>query len=219
MDNPRTAEIVKQIKNESVENAPELKLLPSQFNVLKVLYAQNVAYKAGIAEISMNADSIERRLKQDNIIYGHNQILKYLEELSDFEFVLMQNDLKGGIIWAITSDGKKYVEKNKTVQQIREEQKQEKAQKTGDGLDYDYYLIASILNQSVNMMITAGDVTAILQSSFNKKPNWDENEILYKLRVLTSLGMALKDIQNTVEFSCFMRRIKLRRCKLRLIHL
>jgi predicted transcriptional regulator len=200
MDNPRTAEIVKQIKNESIANAPEVRLLPSQFNVLKVLYAQNVAYKAGIAEISMNADSIEMRLKQDNIIYGHNQILKYLEELSDFEFVLMQNDLKGGIIWAITGDGKKYVEKNKTVQQIREEQKQEKAQKTGDGLDYDYYLIASILNQSVNMMITAGDVTAILQSSFNKKPKWDENEILYKLRVLTSLGMALKDIQNTVEY-------------------
>jgi hypothetical protein len=200
IDNPMVADIVKAIKNESVANAPEIQLLPSQFNVLKVLYAQNVAYKAGIAEISMNADSIEIRLKQDNIIYGHNQILKYLEELSDFEFVLMQNDLKGGIIWAITSDGKKYVEKNKTVQQIREEQKQEKAQKTGDGLDYDYYLIASILNQSVNMMITAGDVTAILQSSFNKKPKWDENEILYKLRVLTSLGMALKDIQNTVEY-------------------
>jgi hypothetical protein len=212
IDNPMVADIVKAIKNESVANAPELRLLPSQFNVLKVLYAQNVAYKAGIAEISMNADSIEIRLKQDNIIYGHNQIFKYLVELSDFEFVLMQNDLKGGIIWAITSDGKKYVENktkiNKGQSQVAMttsptdlmlQERQKKAEKTGDGLDYDYYLIANILNNDTGL-ITAGTVTTILQQQFKKNPKWDETEILLKLRVLTSLGMALLDIQNSVEY-------------------
>jgi Ni,Fe-hydrogenase I large subunit len=196
IDNPRTAEIVKQIKNESVANAPEIQLLPSQRNVLKVLYDY---YKKFPVANEMNSDSIRIVLEQDNIIYAQNQILKYLEELSDFEFVLQNNDFKGNISWIITPDGVDYVEKNKTVQQIREEQKQEKAQKTGDGLDYDYYLIANILNNDTGL-VTAGTVTTILQQQFKKKPKWDENEILYKLRVITSLGMALKDIQNSVEY-------------------
>ena len=210
MDNPRTAEIVKQIKNESVENAPEVLLLPSQRNVLKVLYDN---YKKFPVANEMNSNSIGKVLEQDNIIYAQNQILKYLEALSDFEFVLQDNDFKGNINWIITPEGVDYVE-NKTKINMGQSQvamttsptdimlkeRQEKAEKTGDGLDYDYYLIASILNQSVNMMITAGDVTAILQSSFNKKPKWDETEILLKLRVLTSLGMALLDIQNSVEY-------------------
>jgi predicted transcriptional regulator len=181
-------------------NSSEVKLLPSQYNVLKVLYDN---YKKYPVANEMNSESILIVLKQDNIIYGNNQILKYLEELSDFEFVLQDNDFKGNISWIITPEGVDFFEKlpkTKTVGQVREEQRQEKAQKTGDGLDYDYYLIASILNQSVNMMITAGDVTAILQQQFKKNPKWDETEILLKLRVLTSLGMALLDIQNSVEY-------------------
>ena len=198
IDNPRTAEVVKQIKNESVENAPEILLLPSQRNVLKVLYDN---YKKFPVANEMNSDSIRIVLEQDNIIYAQNQILKYLEELSDFEFVLQNNDFKGNISWIITPEGVEFFEKlPKTAGQLREEERQKKVQQTGDGLDYDYYLIASILNQSVNMTVTAGIVTAILQSSFKKNPKWDENEILYKLRVLTSLGIALTDVQNSTEY-------------------
>jgi predicted transcriptional regulator len=209
MDNPRTAEIVKQIKNESVENAPEILLLPSQRNVLKVLYDY---YKKFPVANEMNSDSIRIVLEQDNIIYAQNQILKYLEELSDFEFVLQNNDFKGNISWIITPDGVDYVENkikiNKGQSQVAMttsptdlmlQVRQKKAEKTGDGLDYDYYLIASILNNDTGL-VTAGTVTTILQSSFKKNPKWDENEILYKLRVLTSLGMALLDIQNSVEY-------------------
>jgi Ni,Fe-hydrogenase I large subunit len=160
----------------------------------------------------MNADSIEIRLKQDNIIYGHNQILKYLEELSDFEFVVQDNDFKGNISWIITPDGVDYVENktkiNKGQSQVAMttsptdlmlQERQKKAEKTGDGLDYDYYLIANILNNDTGL-VTAGTVTTILQQQFKKNPKWDETEILLKLRVLTSLGMALLDIQNSVEY-------------------
>jgi predicted transcriptional regulator len=197
-DDKRTSEIVKQIKNESVENAPEVLLLPSQRNVLKVLYDN---YKKFPVANEMNSDSIRIVLEQDNIIYAQNQILKYLEELSDFEFVLQDNDFKGNISWIITPEGVEFFEKlPKTAGQLREEERQKKVKQTGDWLYYDYYLVASILYQSVNMTVTAGIVTAILQSSFKKNPKWDENEILYQLRVLTSLGIAVTDVQNSVDY-------------------
>ena len=191
---------LKEFVENELEVAPEVKLLPSQYNVLKVLYNNKKRYP--MAD-NMSADSIRIVLEQDNIVYAHNQILKYLGELVDFEFVNQKMTLGTGLIFSITPEGIDFFEKlpkSKTVGQIREEKKQEKAKKTGDGLDYDYYLIASILNQSVNTTVTAGIVTAILQSSFKKNPQWDESEILSKLHVLTSLGMALRDVQNSIEY-------------------
>ena len=88
-------------------NAPEVQLLPSQYNVLKVLYHNNKTYPMAA---NMNADSIGIVLKQDNIIYTHKQILKKLEELVDFEFVKMKNDQIGGIMFSIRVDGIVYVE-------------------------------------------------------------------------------------------------------------
>jgi predicted transcriptional regulator len=196
------------VENE-IQNALEVKLLPSQFNVLKVLYDY---YKKFPVANEMNSDSIRRVLEKDNIIYSQNQILKYLEQLSDFEFVLQNNDFKGNISWIITPDGVDYVENKTKINKgqsqvaittsptdIMLKKRQEKAQKTGDGLDYDYYLIANILNNDTGL-VTAGTVTTILQQQFKKNPKWDETEILLKLRVLTSLGMALLDIQNSVEY-------------------
>ena len=186
-----------------------LKLLPSQFNVLKVLYDY---YKKFPVANEMYSDWIMRVLEKDNIIYSQNQILKYLEQLSDFEFVLQNNDFRGNISWIITPDGVDYVENKTKINKgqsqvaittsptdIMLKKRQEKAQKTGDGLDYDYYLIANILNNDTGL-VTAGTVTTILQQQFKKNPKWDETEILLKLRVLTSLGMALLDIQNSVEY-------------------
>jgi predicted transcriptional regulator len=197
MDNPRTAEIVKQIKNESVENAPEILLLPSQRNVLKVLYDY---YKKFPVANEMNSDSIRVVLEQDNIIYGNNQILKYLEELSDFEFVVQDNDFKGNISWMITPEGVDFFEKlPKTGGQVRAEQKQEKIEKDFGSLDYDFYLVAKILNENMGML-TAGTVTTVLQQQFNKQPKWDEFDILSKLRGLLSMGLALEDTENSTEY-------------------
>ena len=197
MDNPRTAEVVKQIKNESVENAPEILLLPSQRNVLKVLYNN---YKKFPTANEMNSDSIRIVLEQNNIIYAQNQILKYLEELSDFEFVLQTNDFKGNISWIITPEGVDFYEKLPiTGGEVREQLKQAKIEKDFGSLDYDFYLVAKILNETMGML-TAGTVTTILQQQFNKQPKWDEFDILSKLRGLLSMGLALEDTQNSTEY-------------------
>jgi len=197
MDNPRTAEVVKQIKNESVENAPEILLLPSQRNVLKVLYNN---YKKFPTANEMNSDSIRIVLEQDNIIYAQKQILKYLEELSDFEFVLQTNDFKGNISWIITPEGVDFYEKLPiTGGEVREQLKQAKIEKDFGSLDYDFYLVAKILNETMGML-TAGTVTTILQQQFNKQPKWDEFDILSKLRGLLSMGLALEDTQNSTEY-------------------
>jgi hypothetical protein len=98
---------LKEFVENELEAEPEVKLLPSQYNVLKVLYDNNKRYPMAA---NMNADSIEIVLKQDNIIYTHNQILKYLGDLVDFEFVKMKNDQSGGITFSIRVDGIVYVE-------------------------------------------------------------------------------------------------------------
>ena len=98
---------LKEFVENELEAAPEVKLLPSQYNVLKVLYRNNKTYPMAA---NMNADSIGIVLKQDNIIYTHNQILKYLGDLVDFEFVKMKNDQIGGIMFTIRVDGIIYVE-------------------------------------------------------------------------------------------------------------
>jgi len=210
-----------ELKNKQVETVlPAVdSLTPTTLEILKILYITNS---------KLTADNIKNDLSMQNITLPHKAVFNRLIELRDLQLVEEINSASSGIIWQITLEGEKYItELAKSsgkasatdIENISEylkkssgkqislsptdimlKERQEKAQKTGDGLDYDYYLIASILNQSVNMMITAGDVTAILQSSFNKKPKWDENEILYKLRVLTSLGMALTDVQNSVDY-------------------
>jgi predicted transcriptional regulator len=189
-----------ELKNkqvETVENAPEVLLLPSQRNVLKVLYNN---YKKFPTANEMNSDSIRIVLEQNNIIYAQNQILKYLEELSDFEFVLQTNDFKGNISWIITPEGVDFYEKLPiTGGEVREQLKQAKIEKDFGSLDYDFYLVAKILNETMGML-TAGTVTTILQQQFNKQPKWDEFDILSKLRGLLSMGLALEDTQNSTEY-------------------
>ena len=148
----------------------------------------------------MNSDSIRIVLEQNNIIYAQNQILKYLEELSDFEFVLQTNDFKGNISWIITPEGVDFYEKLPiTGGEVREQLKQAKIEKDFGSLDYDFYLVAKILNETMGML-TAGTVTTILQQQFNKQPKWDEFDILSKLRGLLSMGLALEDTQNSTEY-------------------
>ena len=89
--------------------------------------------------------------------------------------------------------------KEEFLKQIREEEKQAKIEKDFGSLDYDFYLVLKILNDTMGML-TAGTVTTILQQQFNKKPKWDEFAVLSKLRGLLSMGLALEDIQNSTEY-------------------
>lgn len=98
---------LKEFVENELEAAPEVKLLPSQYNVLKVLYDNNKRYP--MAD-NMSADSIRIVLEQDNIVYAHNQILKYLGELVDFEFISQKVTLGTGLIFSIIPEGIDYVE-------------------------------------------------------------------------------------------------------------
>jgi len=111
IDDKRTSETIAKIKNEV---PPEVKLIPSQYKVLKVLYDNNNRYPMAPF---MDADSIGIVLKQETIALSlaHNQILKKLGELVDLELVKLKNDQKGGIMFSITDEGIEYVKNNTKI--------------------------------------------------------------------------------------------------------
>jgi len=186
-DDKRTSEIIANIKNEL---SP---LTPTVEKILRILYRFTG---------KLSADNIKDDLSNMNIILPHKAIFSRLIALRDRGLVREINTSYGGIVWQITPLGNEYVDKlpkEKTGRQIREEEKQAKIEKDFGSLDYDFYLVLKILNDTMGML-TAGTVTTILQQQFNKKPKWDEFAVLSKLRGLLSMGLALEDIQNSTEY-------------------
>lgn len=186
-DDKRTSEIIANIKNEL---SP---LTPTVEKILRILYRFTG---------KLSADNIKDDLSNMNIILPHKAIFTRLIALRDRGLVQEINTSFGGIVWQITPLGNEYVDKlpkEKTGGQIREELKQAKIEKDFGSLDYDFYLVAKILNTFM-ITVTAGEVTTILQQQFNKKPKWDEFDILSKLRGLLSMGLALEDNQNSTEY-------------------
>jgi Fe2+ or Zn2+ uptake regulation protein len=186
-DDKRTSETIANIKNEL---SP---LTPTVEKILRILYRFTG---------KLSADNIKDDLSNVNIILPHKAIFSRLIALRDRGLVREINTSYGGIVWQITPLGNEYVDKlpkEKTGGQIREEEKQAKIEKDFGSLDYDFYLVLKILNDNMGM-ITAGDVTAILQQQFNKKPKWDEFAVYNKLQGLLSMGLALEDIQNSTEY-------------------
>ena len=186
-DDKRTSETIANIKNEL---SP---LTPTVEKILRILYRFTG---------KLSADNIKDDLSNMNIILPHKAIFSRLIALRDRGLVREINTSYGGIVWQITPLGNEYVDKlpkEKTGRQIREEEKQAKIEKDFGSLDYDFYLVLKILNDTMGML-TAGTVTTILQQQFNKKPKWDEFAVLSKLRGLLSMGLALEDIQNSTEY-------------------
>jgi Fe2+ or Zn2+ uptake regulation protein len=186
-DDKRTSEIIANIKNEL---SP---LTPTVEKILRILYRFTG---------KLSADNIKDDLSNMNIILPHKAIFSRLIALRDRGLVREINTSYGGIVWQITPLGNEYVDKlpkEKTGRQIREEEKQTKIEKDFGSLDYDFYLVLKILNDTMGML-TAGTVTTILQQQFNKKPKWDEFAVLSKLRGLLSMGLALEDTQNSTEY-------------------
>jgi predicted transcriptional regulator/Fe2+ or Zn2+ uptake regulation protein len=186
-DDKRTSEIIANIKNEL---SP---LTPTVEKILRILYRFTD---------KLSADNIKDDLSNMNIILPHKAIFSRLIALRDRGLVREINTSYGGIVWQITPLGNEYVDKlpkEKTGRQIREEEKQTKIEKDFGSLDYDFYLVLKILNDTMGML-TAGTVTTILQQQFNKKPKWDEFAVLSKLRGLLSMGLALEDTQNSTEY-------------------
>jgi Fe2+ or Zn2+ uptake regulation protein len=186
-DDARTNGTISELKKKPTT------LTPTTLKILRILYRFTG---------KLSADNIKDDLSFENVTIPHKAVFNRLIELRDMGLVQETNTSYGGIVWQITQAGNEYIDKlpkEKTVNQIREEEKQQKAKKTGDGLDYEYYLILKILNDDTGYL-TAGSVTAILQQQFNKKPKWDENEILLKLQVLAALGVVASYIQNSVPY-------------------
>lgn len=187
IDDKRTSETTANIKNEL---SP---LTPTVEKILRILYRFTG---------KLSADNIKDDLSNMNIILPHKAIFTRLIALRDRGLVQEINTSYGGIVWQITSLGNEYVDKlpkEKTAGQVREEEKQAKIEKEFGSLNYDFYLVLKILNDTMGML-TAGTVTTILQQQFNKNPKWDEFDILTKLRGLLSAGLALGDTQNSTEY-------------------
>ena len=186
-DDKRTSETIANIKNQL---SP---LTPTVEKILRILYRFTG---------KLSADNIKDDLSNVNIILPHKAIFSRLIALRDRGLVREINTSYGGIVWQITSLGNEYVDKlpkEKTGGQIREEEKQAKIEKEFGSLNYDFYLLLKILNDTMGML-TAGTVTTILQQQFNKNPKWDEFDILTKLRGLLSAGLAIEDTQNSTEY-------------------
>lgn len=128
------------------------------------------------------------------------KVFTMLSQLKNKGLVEEINTQYSGVQWKITPLGDEYVDKlPKTGGEYREEKKRQKIEEDFGSLDYDYYLVAKILNDTMGML-TAGTVTTILQQKFNKKPKWQEVDVLLKLRSLKKYGLALEDIQNSTEY-------------------
>lgn len=128
------------------------------------------------------------------------KVFTMLSQLKNKGLVEEINTQYSGVQWKITPLGDEYVDKlPKTGGEYREEKKRQKIEEDFGSLDYDYYLVAKILNDTMGML-TAGTVTTILQQKFNKKPKWKEVDVLLKLRSLKKYGLALEDIQNSTEY-------------------
>ena len=186
-DDKRTSEIIANIKNEL---SP---LTPTVEKILRILYRFTG---------KLSADNIKDDLSNMNIILPHKAIFSRLIALRDRGLVQEINTSFGGIVWQITPLGNEYIDKlpkPKTAGQVREEEKQAKIEKEFGSLNYDFYLVLKILNDTMGML-TAGTVTTILQQQFNKNPKWDEFDILTKLRGLLSAGLVLEDTQNSTEY-------------------
>ena len=186
-DDARTNATISELKKKPTT------LTPTTLKILRILYRFTG---------KLSADNIKDDLSFEKVALPHKAVFTRLVDLRDMGLVQETNTSYGGIVWQITQAGNEYIDKlpkEKTVNQIREEEKQQKAKKTGDGLDYEYYLIAKILNDDTGYL-TAGSVTTILQQQFNKTPKWDEKEILLKLQVLAALGVVASYIQNSVPY-------------------
>jgi Fe2+ or Zn2+ uptake regulation protein/DNA-binding MarR family transcriptional regulator len=186
-DDARTNGTISELKKKPTT------LTPTTLKILRILYRFTG---------KLSADNIKDDLSFEKVALPHKAVFTRLVDLRDMGLVQETNTSYGGIVWQITQAGNEYIDKlpkEKTVNQIREEEKQQKAKKIGDGLDYEYYLIAKILNDDTGYL-TAGSVTTILQQQFNKTPKWDEKEILLKLQVLAALGVVASYIQNSVPY-------------------
>lgn len=181
--------VVEKLIEEKSENE---KLTPTKQAILRDLFRMNMPLSA--------SDIKEDVAMSENLILTVSMVFDKLSELKNAGYVNEINTQNLGIQWKLTPLGDEYVRENsKTGGEYREEKKRQKIEEDFGSLDYDYYLVAKILNDTMGML-TAGTVTTILQQKFNKKPKWQEVDVLLKLRSLKKYGLALEDIQNSTEY-------------------
>ena len=193
------------------ELMPSTKLKPVLLEILKILYITNS---------KLTADNIKNDLSMQEIFLNHKAVFNRLIELRDLQLVEEINSASNGILWQITPEGEKYISnlakssgkasatdieniseylKKSSGKQISSSPTDIMLKEIADTLGYDFYLVLTLLNEN-NGLLSSGTVTELLQQKFNKKPKWDELEVLTMLRGLTSLGLSYTDVSGNEYF-------------------